>query len=194
MPRISKGIEESKNDIMQACIVMFNEKGLKFTMDDVAQYCHMSKKTLYLIFNDKEELFLAMVDYLFDGIKESERAVLNDSSLSTIQKIRKIMGVMPDGYREIDFGQLYSLKEKYPLIYSKVEERLETGWETTIALIEQGKREGVIKDVPIPIVKTMLEATVEQFFQRDILMRNKLTYNDSLNEVVNIIVDGISVN
>jgi len=191
MPRISKGLDESRVEIMQACIDMFNKKSLKFTMDDVAKACHMSKKTLYLIFNDKEELFLAMVDYLFDGIKESERLVVEDDSLTTLEKIRKILGVMPEGYKEIDFVQLYSLKEKYPTIYSKVEERLETGWETSIALIEQGIKEGVIRDIPVPIIKMMLEASVEQFFQRDVLIRNNLSYAESLNTVVNVIVDGI---
>lgn len=191
MPRISRGLDESREDIMQACIDMFNSKGLKFTMDDVAKACHMSKKTLYLIFEDKEELFLAMVDYLFDGIKESELKVVEDNSLSTIDKIRKILGVMPEGYKDIDFVQLYSLKDKYPTIYSKVEERLETGWETTITLMEQGMKEGVIREVPIPIVKMMLEASLEQFFQRDVLVRNKLSYSESLECVVNIIVDGI---
>lgn len=191
MPRISRGLDESRTDIMNACIEMFNDKGLKFTMDDVAKACHMSKKTLYLIFADKEELFLAMVDYLFDGIKASEELVIKDTSLSTLDKIRKILGVMPEGYKDIDFVQLYSLKEKYPVIYSKVEERLETGWETTIALIEQGIKEGVIREIPVPIVKMMLEASLEQFFQRDVLVRNKLTYSESLACVVNIIVDGI---
>lgn len=191
MPRVSKGLEESRTEIMQACIAMFNEKGLKFTMDDVAKSCHMSKKTLYLIFSDKEELFLAMVDYLFDGIKESEKLVVENTSLTTLEKIRTILGVMPEGYKEIDFGQLYSLKDKYPTIYRKVEERLETGWDTTIALIEQGIKEGVVKNVPIPIIKMMLEASLEQFFQRDILVRCKLTYAESLNLVVNVIVDGI---
>ena len=191
MPRVSKGLEESRTEIMQACIAMFNEKGLKFTMDDVAKSCHMSKKTLYLIFSDKEELFLAMVDYLFDGIKESEKLVVENTSLTTLEKIRTILGVMPEGYKEIDFGQLYSLKDKYPTIYRKVEERLETGWDTTIALIEQGIKEGVVKNVPIPIIKMMLEASLEQFFQRDILVRCGLTYAESLNLVVNVIVDGI---
>ena len=69
----------------------------------------------------------------------------------------------------MDFRQLYLLKDKYPVIYKQVEKRLETGWETTIQLLEQGMAEGVIRKVSIPIVKMMLEATVEQFFQRDIL-------------------------
>lgn len=127
----------------------------------------------------------------FDSIKESEQRVLNDESLDTLEKIRKVLGVIPEGYREIDFRQLYLLREKYPAIYQRVEERLETGWENTIALLEQGMREGVVRKVDIPIVKMMMEAAIEQFFQRDILLQNGITYMDALDEVVGILVDGI---
>ena len=84
------------------------------------------------------------------------------------------------------------LRDKYPAIYERVEERLETGWESTIALLEQGIREGVIRKVNIPIVKMMLEASLEQFFQRDILIRNDMRYTDALDEVVHVIMDGIT--
>lgn len=193
MARVSKGAEDIREEIFKACVPIFNEKGLKFTMDDVAKSCHISKKTLYLIFKDKEELFLSMVDHLFDGIKESEREVVEDDSLSTLEKIRKILGVIPESYQDVDFAQLYSLKDKFPSIYNEVEKRLETGWELSISLLEQGMAEGVVKPVDIPIVKAMLEASLEQFFRRDILHRNRISYRKALNEVVNIIVDGIMV-
>ncbi len=182
---------ETRQTILEGTIRAFNRKGLKFTMDDVAKELSMSKKTIYTVFRDKESLFFAMVDYLFDSIKESEQRVLNDESLDTLEKIRKVLGVIPEGYREIDFRQLYLLREKYPAIYQRVEERLETGWENTIALLEQGMREGVVRKVDIPIVKMMMEAAIEQFFQRDILLQNGISYMDALDEVVGILVDGI---
>ena len=184
---------ELKESILQGTIKVFNQKGLKFTMDDIASSLSISKKTIYTVFADKEELFLSMVDYLFDNIKISEQQVLEDNSLDTVGKIRRILGVMPDSYKEIDFRQLYLLKDKYPKIYEQVEIRLETGWETTIALLEQGMEEGVIRRRNIPIIKMMMEAALEQFFQRDILIQNKLTYAEALNEVVDILVDGIVV-
>ncbi len=191
MARVSGDISEVKDRVMQACIALFNEKGLKFTMDDVASTCHISKKTMYVIYRDKEDLFYALVDYLFDGIKESENEVVSDTSLTTLEKIRKILGVMPESYRELDFGKIYLIRDKYPGIYKKVEERLETGWETTIALIEQGIKEGVVRPVNIPMVKMMFEAALEQFFRRDVVSRNNLTYNEALDQVVNIILEGI---
>ena len=182
-----------KEEILKATLQIFNEKGLKFTMDDIAELLKISKKTLYKIFDDKEALFLAMVDYMFDTIKESERAVVEDDTLSTVDKIHKILGVLPEGYKDVDLRQLYLLKGKYPKIYKQVELRLETGWETTIELIEQGIAEGCIWPIRIPILKMMLEASVEQFFQRDILIQNKVSYQDALDEVVDILMEGIKV-
>ena len=180
---------QQKEVILEGTIKAFNEKGLKFTMDDVAKILGMSKKTIYTVFRDKESMFLAMVDYMFDSIKESEQQIVEDDALSTVEKIRRILGVIPD----VDFRQLYLLKDKYPVIYKQVEKRLETGWETTIQLLEQGMAEGVVRKVSIPIVKMMLEATVEQFFQRDILIQSRLSYLEALDEVVSILVNGIVV-
>lgn len=184
---------ETRKRILEGTIAAFNQKGLKFTMDDVAKQLEMSKKTIYTVFKDKEELFLATVDYLFDTIKESEQKVLNNDQLSTEEKIRMILGVLPESYKEIDFRQLYLLKDKYPTTYERVEMRLETGWERTIELLKQGIAEGVVRPIQIPILKMMLESVVEHFFQRDVLIQNQISYVDALNEVVTILVDGILV-
>jgi AcrR family transcriptional regulator len=181
----------SRKTILDGTISAFNQKGIKFTMDDIAKQIGMSKKTIYKVFVDKEQLFLAMVDYLFDGIKESEQAVLEDENLDTLGKLHKILGVMPEGYKDVDFRQLYLLRDKYPTIYKQVEQRLETGWENTIALMEQGMEEGVLRKVRIPIVKMMMEAALEQFFQRDILIQNGITYQEALTQVVDILIMGI---
>lgn len=185
--------EKLRVTILEGTIQAFNRKGLKFTMDDIAGQLGMSKKTIYTVFRDKETMFFAMVDYMFDSIKESERQVLGDESFTTVEKIRRVLGVLPEGYKDIDFRQLYLLRDKYPKIYKRVEERLESGWETIIGLMKQGMEEGVIKRVDIPIVKLMLEAAIEQFFQRDILIRNQISYAQALDEVVEILVNGIAV-
>ena len=68
--------QETKNKILDATLDLFNQKGLKFTMDDVAKQMGMSKKTLYTIFQDKEALFFEMVDRGFAAIKEEEAKII----------------------------------------------------------------------------------------------------------------------
>lgn len=184
-------MDEQKIRILEGGIKAFNAKGLKFTMDDLAGILGMSKKTIYKIYRDKEEMFFAMVDYIFDKIKESEQAIIADDTLNLREKIKKILGVMPEGYSDIDFRQLYLLRDKYPQIYNRVEERLENGWEMTIGLLEEGQKQGIVRDVNLQILKMMMESSLEQFFQRDILVRNNLTYSDALEEVVTILLRGV---
>lgn len=79
----------------------FNE-GESFYASNIAAELGMSKKTIYATFRDKESMFLGMVDYCFDRIKIQKQLVLEDETLSTVEKIRKVLGVMPEGYKEID--------------------------------------------------------------------------------------------
>ena len=180
-----------REQILEATILVFNKKGMKFTMDDIARELGMSKKTIYMVFADKQELVYDMVDYCFDSIKESEQKVMKNAGLSTLEKIQAILGVLPDGYKEIDFSQLYILRDKYPRIYTRVEERLESGWDATMELLQRGMNEGVVRKVDTALVKVMFEATLEQFFRRDVLVKNGITYSDALAQVVDIICNGI---
>ena len=186
-------VSEIREKILKGIIQVFNKKGLKFTMDDVADELNMSKKTIYKEFTSKEEMFLAMADYVFDNIKVREEEILNSSDYSTEEKIRLLLSAMPEGYRNINFQELHPLKDKYPKVYKKVQKRLETGWEPTIKLLEQGKKEGLVRaEVDLKIVKIMLEASLERFFEKDVMKGSHRKYNDYLNEVVEILLKGIT--
>lgn len=186
-------MNEQKERILKGTIQAFNEKGLKFTMDDLARILGMSKKTIYVEFTDKNSLFLAMVDYLFDGIKESEEEIINNTDIDIVDKITTMLGVLPESYKDIDLRQLYMLKDKYPVIYKRVEERFENGWQQTIELLKEAMEEGKVRKVNVDIFKMMMEAALEQFFQRDILIYNSLSYEEGLKEVVGILMNGIKL-
>ncbi len=185
--------QELKQEIIKKATLLFNRSGLKFTMDDLARELHISKKTIYKIIPDKKSLFNMMVDEVFDSIKQLQKSSMEDETASTLEKLRRTLGAMPEQYYNINFQNLNTLKEKYPKIYAHVAERLETGWEQTIALLEKGMEEGVIRPISIPIFKSMFQASIEQFFQTDVLIENQIAYRDALAEVVEILIEGILV-
>ena len=43
-----------REQILDATVLVFNKKGMKFTMDDIARELGMSKKTIYTVFADKQ--------------------------------------------------------------------------------------------------------------------------------------------
>lgn len=184
-------VTEIQEKILNAAIEEFAQRGLKFTMNDVAKNLGMSKKTIYTIYESKEEMLLALADYCFQDIKKSEKAILQDESMDVLTKIERIMVVLPEKYQNIGLSNLYQLKEKYPHVYPRTAKYLETDWDATISLLEQGMQEGKIRKISIPVLKTMLESTIQQFFASDVLIRNGISYEDALQEMIRILIGGI---
>ena len=119
---------EIRETILQGSLELFRDRGIQFTMDDLSKRLGISKKTIYTVFRSKEELALAACSRIFDRIKAEETAVMADDTLTTAEKIRAVLNVMPEGYQSLDFTRLDVLEERYPAVFREVTRRLETGW------------------------------------------------------------------
>ena len=185
--------DEIRKKVLEGLIDLYNECGLKFTMSGLAGKLGMSKRTLYVLFDSKEDLLSQMVDYCFASVKESEAKALAAPGLDTPGRIKALLGAFPERLNGVNLENLYVLRDAYPKIYRKVEEHLESGWEPTIRLLEQGMREGSVRPFPIPVFKMMYESALEQFFKRDILKSSGMTYREGLQQVTDLLVNGILV-
>ncbi len=66
--------EETKEKIVETALQMFNSRGCRgVTMDDIAQALHMSKRTLYETFANKEELLAECLMRVHDQINDMHR-------------------------------------------------------------------------------------------------------------------------
>lgn len=181
-----------KERIMEATLEEVNDKGLNFTMNDVARRIKVSKKTIYSLFQDKESLCIETVNHCFLAIKESEAAILQDDKLPLEEKIKKILIVLPDRYANIDFRKISGGKEKYPKVYAEIEKWLNSGWEPTISLLQEGIDSGLLKQFSIPILKCMVEAAIQQFLNGEELLIHGVSYDTALNEMLDILWNGIA--
>ncbi len=185
---------ESNRQLIMDCVIdQFNKKGMKFTMDDISKELHISKKTIYKEFNDKDELFLATVDYGFSAIKKKEAEIIADETIDIVEKISRVIVCLPDNYKNIDFRQVYQLREKYPDVYRQVQKRIESDWEETEKLLKTAMKKGYIKNVPIPVVKLIIEGAIEKFLSSEELSETELSYEESLNSMIDIIMNGLTV-
>ena len=177
--------------ILEGALNVFRAKGPKFTMDDLATEMKMSKKTIYTVFRDKNELMCDMMDYAFDLIKEAEDQIYYNDSLSTVEKIRGILAVLPESHYGFDYTAMHQLAEKYPMAYEKLRFRLDSGWEKTFELIKKGQNDGEIRQVDENIIKLMYESCIDRLLMGDYLQEAGKDYPEALTEVVDIMVDGI---
>ena len=69
-------MENIQQDILTTTLELFNDKGLDFTMDDIAQSMHIAKKTIYRFFSSKEDLLIALLDYGFENIQKEKQKIL----------------------------------------------------------------------------------------------------------------------
>ena len=177
--------------ILDEAARQFDEKGIKFTMDDLARALGMSKKTIYTVFEDKRSIMTDTIDRYFDDALIEEEMILNDENLTIIEQLKAIIGRVPERYTQNDISKLYVVKEKYPSVYRHWQRCRENYWEGVGILIKRGIEQGEIRPVALPILKTMFQATIEQFFQDDVLVKNHISYRQALAEVASILVDGI---
>lgn len=184
--------EKLKQNIRAAALKLFAAEGLRFTMQQVAEAMHISKKTIYAAYPSKEALLLDMVDDVFASIHSRKRALLEGGD-PVLEKLRRVIIALPDEYAALDLRQMTEVDEKYPAVAARVRWHLETGWEPTLELLEQAMEQGVIRRVSLSVLQTMITASIEAFLAGDAAKQSGLTYTQVLEEMISILLEGLVV-
>jgi AcrR family transcriptional regulator len=185
-------MDELRMRIIDAAVIVFNENGIKFTMDDIAKKLSISKKTIYREFDSKEALFMAAADRGFALIKSEEKKILDNMSLSTIEKLKKVLIVLPDNYKNIDWRKISEIEKVYPQVFEHIVTRVNTQWEPTIALIEKGISDGSLRKFSIPVFKIMVESSIRGFIEDTELTANAIGYEEALEDMIDVLLKGIA--
>jgi AcrR family transcriptional regulator len=183
-------IMEIREEILHTATELFRDKGLKFTMQDVAERMHIAKKTIYKLYPSKEELLMDLAVQGFAKIQEQKKKIL-ESDLPMKEKLSKVLIAMPDNYVTLDFRNLKGIEEKYPKVWKEISRNLDSQWEPIYALLEEGKKQGKVRDIRLPVLRQMVTASIDSFLYSDSLSRNGILYQEALKEMVNIIMKGV---
>ena len=175
-----------------AGMALFRREGLRFTMQQAAEAIHISKKTIYTVYPSKEALLLDMVDDAFAHIHARKQGIIDGPGTLT-DKLRAVIIALPEEYTALDLQQMALLDERYPAVAARVREHLENGWEPTLALLEQGMEQGVLRRVSLPILQRMISASIEDFLADRTLEQQGITYTQALDEMVAILWEGVAV-
>lgn len=178
---------ELRTQILDAAAELFQAEGLSFTMQQVAAALHISKKTIYTVYSDKEALLLDMVDMLFEKIHR-RKAELAALPVPLEDRLQAVIIALPEEYAALDFRQLDALEEKYSAVAARVRRQLETGWEPTIQLLEQGIAEKRIRPVNLTVLRRILTAAFQQLLSG---ARDGSSYAAELEDMMDILMNGI---
>ena len=183
----------TQQKVLRAAVTLFLEKGYtKTTTGEIAKAAGIGQSSFFHVFPSKEALLLDMVDDAFTRIHARKQRIL-DGPGTLAEKLRAVIIALPEEYTALDLQQMDLLDEKYPRVAARVREHLETGWEPTLALLEQAMGEGVIRRVSLPVLQRMISASIEDFLADRTLDAQGISYTDALDEMISILLEGLLV-
>lgn len=148
---------ELKSRIVEVARKMFLEQGIKaITMDDVASQMGISKRTLYEVFPDKQELLKACI---LLGQKESE-AYIRTVYSSAGNVLEVILGIFLYSIRMVHTTNKKFFEEikKYPEAEELIRRRRASESAEAIAFLQKGIEQGVFRsDVNFAIVNKLVK-------------------------------------
>ena len=170
---------------------LFSEKGIKFTMDDVAIALGMSKRTLYEQVGTKEALLHQIIDTVFDELQKQKRAVLQDETLDELSQLKKVLVMMPLSMQLLDYTKTSQIKAFYPAVHQHMIHRLDIGWEPTFELLESCMRRKQLKAIHPQLFKMMFLGMIEKVVDEDLIATTHQSYEQTLQEMIHILFEGL---
>ena len=148
-----------RNRIVEEASVLFFQKGIKsITMNDIASHMSISKRTLYEIFKDKEELLDECISGSIAQGNRKMETLINDSG-NVIEAMMNIYATILTETHQINKSTIYDLKKYHPVIYKRIENKQKESIERFAPYFEKGVEEGLIEnDINFEILLWLLQA------------------------------------
>ncbi|KQL50104.1 transcriptional regulator [Brevibacillus choshinensis] len=180
-----------KDRIMRGFIEEIREKGMKFSMDDLARRLGISKRTLYEHFSSKVEILETIIEHTFEEADEKTKRIVEDEAMTLIEKIRAVMMVLPTHYEFYDLRILEQMKRYYPEQYAIVNTQLSDDWAMLRQLIEQGIREGLIINMNVTLMMKLIIDACNSTLDQRFYTKNQITMQQSLEAIADLLLYGL---
>ncbi len=161
MAEVPMNRQELRDRVVEVASKAFREKGVKsVTMDEVAHLLTMSKRTLYQLFADKEDLLLACLE----ADAREEDAFLKALGERTDNVMEVILAVFEGrmrAYGQLSLALLPDVK-KYPRIMELIKKRKRHGQNCGVAFLNKGIEQGIFRpDIDFQIVFSFMQHNLD---------------------------------
>lgn len=167
----------------------FSEKGIKsVTMDDIAKGLHISKRTIYELYSNKEELLLGVLQQGHEKRKKDVAELVKhcDSAVDVMTEVFRLqlemsMTVSSDFFRDIQrYPKARRLLQKYDAEHQ----------ESAVAFFARGVEEGYfLSNIDFGIFMEVSSGILD-VIKTDSICRN-LSFTDLLKNYVCVLMRGI---
>lgn len=161
---ICRTMETKRKDIIQHAASLFHNYGIKsVSMEDIARGLGMSKRTLYQVVKDKNDVVESVLDHNLSVFSQLLR-VFHDERVNAIEQFYKYTIDLEDHFPRVNTSMHYDLHKFYPQLLAKVDERRQSLiYAANVANLEKGKKEGFYRsDIDSDII-TNLQIVIQNY-------------------------------
>lgn len=156
--------------ILAGSLELFFKAGIKsVTMDDIAKHLGVSKKTIYQVFSDKNELVIALVRKRMEEDEDQMKAIMEQSS-DVIERMMNMMKCSEEIFSRINPILIHDLQKYHPEAWA-VFQQFKAGVviRTLEQLLNEGITQGYIRpDIDVKVIARMRMHQVELGFDTSI--------------------------
>ncbi len=167
------------------------ERGIKFTMDDLARRLGISKRTLYENFASKEDLIGFLLAETIAEIKDKREAIAEDDTLDIREKFKQMLTVRSSLWDEMSDHLVIEIKRAMPNQWQKLDGALDELWEVTEDLLREGARTGCFRPVFFPAVRVLFKGAFYEFANYKFLLEHKVTMREMIDYMLDILMFGL---
>lgn len=179
-----------KDRIIASVAKQINLYGVKrFTIDDIVRDLGISKKTIYKYYSSKDEIVSEFLRIsIEDNIKDTIAAVEKEENLKD-----KICAALFSHHKyPIPIELIEDIEKYYPEDWKKIEEQRDFKIKLVRGLINQGIESGKLRsDINVEVLILILDKTTKGILEYNFLKENNLSVNSALNEVGEILLNGV---
>lgn len=187
-------MEEKELKIIQGATKIFMQYGIKsVNMDDMARHLGVSKKTLYVVVKDKEELIRKSIIGYCDLEDKQVESICN-KGLNAIDESLEIMKMVTTMLQNVHPSVIYDMEKYHPEIFSDLKSsRNQTIFNCMLSNMQKGQKEGLYrKDFNPEIITRLYMSHVDVMLNQHLFPFDKWSLVDIYKEAFAYHIRGIA--
>lgn len=171
-----------KEHVIAVAAKAFMQKGIRTVrMDDIAAGLSISKRTLYELFHDKEDLLLDVMKLHREGMQKYMTQVASKAE-NVLEVILKFYQRSANDFQNTN-RKFFEDIEKYPKVMAYINESRKENLDSAMEFYRKGVNQGIFRnDVNYDIVRAMVSE------QMDLLLRSEICKSYSPAEIYETVV------
>lgn len=174
-PKHKADKENIRRRVLDAANVAFHTKGIKAVrMDDLAMELSISKRTIYQLFHDKEELLFEVVKKNVDEMEVYLSKVVEQAE-NVLQVVFKFYQQHMNQLSSINVKFLEDLG-RYPSILRYIKSKKKEKFNYANSFYQEGVNQGLfIRNIKFHVIEVMFDEQMENALHSDLLQTYTLT-------------------